>query len=119
LTVTFVLTTVFPKKSVAVHVIVVMPIGKMFPGGTPVRVTGQRPMLSVPVAVPMVLSLRYAVGKPESVDFVRSGGTESVGGTLSTALTMCVPTWTRVLSNDPVPVIVTRPTPPSTTSALK
>jgi len=37
----------------------------------------------------------------------------------STALTMWVPTWTRVLSNDLEPVFVSRPRLPSTTSLLK
>ena len=61
-------------------------------------------MLSVAVAVPIVLSLTNAVGLPASVERVTSAGTVSVGGTLSSALMTCVPTWMRVLSKDVVPL---------------
>ena len=64
----------FRKKSVAVHVIVVTPIGKRLPAGTPERTSELRPMLSVAVAAPIVLSLMNAFALPASVDRVMSDG---------------------------------------------
>ena len=44
---------VFPAASVAVKVMVVLPSGKMFPDGTPVRtIVAAEPELSVALAVP-------------------------------------------------------------------
>ena len=63
-----------PKTSVAVHVIVVTPSGKMFPAGTPERTSEAMPTLSVAVAVPSVESLMNAVALPGSVERVTFAG---------------------------------------------
>ena len=72
----------FPKTSVAVQVIVVMPTANRLPAGTPVRDTTTPGTLSVAVAVPRVMSLRYTDAPPVVVR-VMLAGTVKVGATRS------------------------------------
>ena len=72
-----------PKTSVAVQVMVVVPMANRLPAGTPSRVTTTPGTLSVAVAVPIVLSLRYTVDDPLLAVRVMSAGTVRVGGTRS------------------------------------
>ncbi len=110
-----VFTVLLPKMSVAVQVMVVVPIGKTLPAGTPDRTTDATATLSVAEAVPIALSLMSAVFLPGSVERLTSPGTVSVGGVGSTALMTRVPTCRRVLSNETVPLLTSRPSEPSTT----
>ena len=89
-----------PKTSVAVHVIVVTPIAKRFPAGTPERVTMTPGTLSVAVAVPIVESLTNAVDLPASAVRVTFAGAVRVGGWLSGEFETYVPIVTARLSNE-------------------
>ena len=84
---------VWLKASVAEYVIVVVPTGKLFPDGTPVRVVESAPwQLSFALAVPRVASLTTAPqdAAPEPVLTVTFAGGVTVGAVVSTTLTVRV-----------------------------
>lgn len=81
--------------------IVVWPTGKLFPAGTPIRVTTTPGQLSLAVAVPSVAS-KLATATPHDVapapvKSVTSAGAVIVGGTAgdSVTVTVCVATEVR------------------------
>src|ERR1051325_316713 len=74
--------------SVAVQVMVVLPRGKMFPAGTPLRVMVAQPQLSVAVAAPIVPSLTNAVHDA-------SAGTVTFAGTWITGAELSAPPGVR------------------------
>ena len=113
-----VFTVLLPKMSVAVHVIVVVPIANTFPAGTPERVNDASWTSSLALAFPIAASETTAVALPASVERVRSAGTPSVGGVESGESLTCVPIWTWTLSKDVVPVRLIVPRPPSVTTPL-
>jgi hypothetical protein len=85
---------VLPCASVAEYVSVVVPTGKLFPEGTPVRVTGPTPgQLSVADPVPNVASRLLTVtpqeAAPGPVRSVIAAGAVTIGNVLSTTVT----TW--------------------------
>src|SRR5881397_636472 len=68
----------FPEVSVALYVIVVVPVGNTFPGGTPERVNVTPGQLSLAVAVPSPLSETAPEQTP-----LKLGGAVTVGGWVS------------------------------------
>jgi hypothetical protein len=83
-----------PLLSVALYVIVVVPTGKTFPEGTPMRVTTTPGQLSLAVAVPSVVSRLATVtphdDAPGPVNSVTSFGAVIVGGIAGSSVTVTV-----------------------------
>ena len=78
--------------AVVVQVTVVVPTGKKFPGGTPLRLIETAPQLSLAEAVPRVASLTTTPHPvaPGPVPAFTSGGAVIVGGVVSTTVTAAV-----------------------------
>ena len=76
----------------AVYVIVVVPTGKMFPAGTPLRATVAAPaQLSVAIAAPSAASLTTRPhAAPGPVATVTLAGAVSTGGLVSRTVTVRV-----------------------------
>jgi len=108
-------TVTLPNTSVAVHVIVCVPIANRFPAGTPDRTSEASSVSSVAVATPSVESGTTTAVAPAGAATTTSGGTVSTGATPSTALTSRVPMKVRTSSNDAVPAATSIPRPPSRT----
>src|SRR5437773_2871883 len=86
---------VLPCASVAEYVSVVLPSGKLFPDGTPLRVTAPTPgRLSVAEPLPSVALRSLTVTPhevaPGPVNSVTAAGGVTTGGVLSTTVTVCV-----------------------------
>src|ERR1041384_2047067 len=105
---------VLPAASVAFHVTVVVPMGKKFPAGTPVRETETEQPPSSASARPKVASLTTTphVAPSAPVDTLTSGGAVMVGGVVSLLLTVtvCVHEAERPTLSVAVHVIVVVPT---------
>src|SRR5437773_1966532 len=82
---------VFPLGSLAVYVIVVVPVGNRFPAGTPERVTATE-QLSLAAGVPRVASLSVSPHwvAPGPVPRLRAAGAVIVGFSVSEIVTVCV-----------------------------
>src|SRR6185369_8796567 len=86
---------VLPERSVAVYVTAMLPTGKIFPAGTPVRMTVTPAQLSFATAEPSCASVTNVpqLVAPGPVLTLTSAGAVMVGGIagLSVTVTSCVP----------------------------
>ena len=98
-----------PDASVAVYVIVVVPTGKTFPAGTPVRTSVTAPELSVAVAVPSSASVTTIDDAVPGICRVTFGGTTSTGFSVSVTVTSWVATVWLPKMSVAVQVIVVTP----------
>jgi hypothetical protein len=96
-TVTVCVLVVVPAAFVAEYVIVVVPVGKKLPGGTPVRWTLTDPQSSLADALPS--SLSPTIWPHEFVV------TDTFGGTLSVGAVVALPITVMVCVHDAVPTL--------------
>jgi hypothetical protein len=103
---------VFPSASIAVYVMVVIPFGKTFPVGTPLRVMVTAEQLSTAVALPRFASLTNfsQLVAPGPVETVTAAGAVITGGVSSVTVTVCVAVAVFPLASVAVWVTVVVPT---------